>query len=317
MFSRDALSSAVLSAEGVVQEPMPRGQTQVFERGVDEVERIDVERGDGTHTRILVRRNTEREDAPVVMCMPAMGVEAKYYLPLLSALREAGVHAAATELRGKGECSVRPARGVDFGYQEMVSVDYPAVVSRMRSEFPGRGLYLLGHSLGGQLGALFMSLNPEAVDGLILVASCSNYFMRWPRPWRWPVFIGTQVASLIAGALGYFPGRQLRFAGTESRGVIQDWSRQARTGRYGADFEERLRTVRKPVLAISIENDFYAPRPAVDHLCEKMPRAHLTRWHFQPHETKYADHFRWVKKPEQVVARIRDWLRDETASATR
>lgn len=289
----------------------------------DELERLAVSRADGTTTNILLQRNVEQPDAPVVVCMPAMGVEARYYLPLLTALRNAGVHAAGADLRGKGECSVRPARGVDFGYQEMVSVDYPAVVARLRTEFPGRKLFLLGHSLGGQMGALFVSLDPEAVDGLILVASCSNYFMRWPQPWRWPVFLGTQLASLMAGALGYFPGRKLRFAGTESRRTIQDWSRQARTGRYAprgasVDFEETLRTVHKPVLAISIENDFYAPRPAVEHLCEKMPQARLTRWHFQPQgpDAKYADHFRWAKKPDAVVERIREWLRDESATAT-
>jgi predicted alpha/beta hydrolase len=121
--------------------------------------------------------------------------------------------------------------------------------------------------------------------------------------------------------LGYFPGRRLRFAGTEARGVIRDWSRQARTGRYAlvgskVDFEESLRTVRKPVLAISLEDDFYAPERAVDHLCEKMPQARLTRWHFQPppEEARYADHFRWVKKPAAIVARIRGWLQAEAGT---
>lgn len=54
-----------------------------------------------------------------------------------------------------------------------------------------------------------------------------------------------------------------------------------------------------------------------EHLCEKMPRAHLTRWHFQPRgpDAKYADHFRWVKKPDGVVARIREWLQDGAAQA--
>lgn len=84
------------------------------------------------------------------------------------------------------------------------------------------------------------------------------------------------------------------------------------------DFEERLRTVHKPLLVISIEGDFYAPRPAIEHLCEKMPGAHLTRWHFQPQgpDAKYADHFRWTKKPDAVVARIRKWLGEQAARST-
>jgi predicted alpha/beta hydrolase len=247
--------------------------------------------------------------------MPAMGVDAGYYLKLLDAFSEYGVHAAVTDLRGKGECSVRPRRGVDFGYQEMITHDVGAAVARVRQALPASRVYLLGHSLGGQLSALYMSIRPRTVDGLILVASCSNDFRQWPWRQRLPVLAGTQLASLIAGVCGYFPGKAVRFAGTEAKTVIQDWARQARTGRYAPkhavhDFEQTLRTVDAPVLAISLVNDNLAPQAAVDHLCSKMPRAPLERWHYAPREDprSNADHFRWAKRPDAIVARIGIWL---------
>lgn len=278
------------------------------------LERLALMRTDGTHSRVLVQR-TQRAGAPVVLCMPAMGVDAGYYLKLLDSFAEYGVHAAVTDLRGKGECSVRPRRGIDFGYHEMVTVDWAAAVARVRQAFPNNRIYLLGHSLGGQLSALYMSIRPRTVEGLILVASGSNDYRQWPWQKRLQILAGTQVASAVAGAIGYFPGKQLRFAGTEARTVIQDWARQARTGRYapkhaGYDFEQTLRTVEAPVLAISLLNDSFAPQAAVDHLCSKMPRATVERWHYAPRENPkvLADHFRWVRTPDVVVARIGIWL---------
>jgi len=263
---------------------------------------------------VLLQR-AARAAAPVVLCMPAMGVDAGYYLKLLDACSEYGVHAAVTDLRGKGECSVRPRRGIDFGYHEMVTHDLGAAVARVREVFPTNRVYLLGHSLGGQLSAMYMSIRPRAVDGLILVASGSNDFRQWPRRQQLPVLVGTQFASLVAGVCGYFPGKVLRFAGTEAKTVIQDWARHVRTGRYAPkhaahDFEQTLLTVDAPVLAISLVDDNFAPQAAVDHLCSKMPRAQVERWHYAPRENRRsnADHFRWAKRPEAIVARIGVWL---------
>lgn len=284
-----------------------------------EVERLDLVRGDGTRSRVLLRR-AAHASAPVVLCMPAMGVAADYYLALLGQLSESGVHAAVTDLRGKGECSVRPARGVDFGYHEMVTHDWSAAIERLRQAFPSNRMFLLGHSLGGQLSALFLSIQPRSVDGLILVASCSNDFRRWPWHLRLPVLLGSQLAWLIAGACGYFPGKRLGFAGTEAKSVIQDWARQTRTGRYeprhaAHDFEQTLREVATPVLAISLAGDGFAPAAAVDHLCSKMPQAHIERWHYAPpgELRKQIDHFRWAKHPQPIVARIAMWLRAQDA----
>jgi predicted alpha/beta hydrolase len=114
----------------------------------------------------------------------------------------------------------------------------------------------------------------------------------------------------MAKALGYFPGRKIGFGGTESSGVICDWARQARTGRYepagsGPEYEGLLREMELPVLAFSFEGDFLSPERAAASLLAKMSRAKVTHVNLAGEDL---DHFRWVKHPDSIVEKIRDWL---------
>lgn len=183
----------------------------------------------------------------------------------------------------------------------------------MRQRFPGAPLYLLGHSLGGQISCLYASTRPaEALAGLILIACSSVHWRLWSR--RFLVF--TQGITLLSHLVGYFPGHRFRFAGREARTLIRDWARQARTGRYvfgrpRIDYEPLLAEVDLPVLAVSLEGDWLAPPAAMDGLIGKMPRARITRHHLDPKALGYEriDHFRWVRQPGVVMPVVLEWLK--------
>ena len=270
--------------------------------------------GDGTRSAISVFACDAA--APVVICTPAMGVRAAFYEPLALNLCANGLNVVTADLRGLGKSSVRVGRGTDFGYHDMLAYDWPAIVEAVHDRF-GRGpVFLLGHSLGGQLNTLYASLNPQNVAGLVLVASCSVFYQGWRFPGSWAIWLGTQTASLLATLLGYFPGRRIGFGGTAARTVIRDWARNARTGTYilsnsPHDFEASLKTLQRPVLAVSIAGDEFAPPRALENLCRKFPDAPLTRWHVQPGELapEGRDHFRWVRHSDPIAARVGAWIK--------
>ncbi len=165
------------------------------------------------------------------------------------------------------------------------------------------------------MSALYLSANPGLVNGLILVASCSVYFPGWGFPRSIGVLFFSQMVRLVSNVLGYFPGTRVGFGGTESRKLIRDWAHEALTGRYKIpgsphDFEDLLRGMRLPVLAISFDDDFFAPERAVRNLCAKMSEAELTHRHFKPQELgeQQIGHFQWVKKPGPVIREIEKWL---------
>jgi len=279
---------------------------------------------DGAQSVVTVYSGRTNESSPVVLFVPALGVAAEFYEPFAVAATAHGWISATADLRGNGHSSIRPSRKTDFGYHEIVSCDLPAYVATVKQEFPENPLFILGHSLGGQLSALYLSTNPGGVTGLILLASCSVSFRGWDFPQNIRVLFGTQLIRLLAELLGYFPGRKIGFAGIEARQMMRDWAHEALTGRYriansGHDFETLLGHITLPVLAINFENDFLAPKKAADNLCRKLASAKLTRWYFAENDLgpDRMDHFQWVKNPEPLAARIDRWMRDVSLSAER
>lgn len=275
-------------------------------------ETIRLQRSEGTSFALQIYSAADPA-APAILIQPAMGVKAGYYTPLAIALHNAGYNIAVAELRGHEESGGRkPGRDYDFGYHELLTEDWPQAVAAVKGRFPDAPLYLYGHSLGGQVSAIYAAHHAQQLDGLILTAVSSVHWKLWPLPF-WPY---SQAAVLTAKLLGHFPGATFRFAGREARSVIADWGRQARTGRFWFGKPERtdhdavLATLTLPVLAISLQGDFFAPQHAMNDIVRRFPKAAVTRAHLDPKTMgiEGIDHFRWVRKPQVVLPTVLDWL---------
>jgi predicted alpha/beta hydrolase len=270
---------------------------------------------DGAQSAITIYSGEVDESSPVVLFVPALGVTAEFYEPFAVAGVEHGWVSVTSDLRGNGHSSMRPSRKSDFGYHEIVAYDLPAYVSAVKREFRDNPLFILGHSLGGQLSALYLSIIPEGVMGLILVTSCSVFFRGWKFPQNIGVLFGSQFVRILAELFGYFPGHRIGFGGMEARQVMRDWANEALTGRYrvansAQDFEKLLGQITIPVLAINFENDFLAPKKAADYLIGKMPGARLTQWHLTKNDLgpDRASHFQWIRNPEPLATKIAEWM---------
>jgi len=279
-------------------------------------ESVRVESPDGATSTLTVGAAADPA-APVVLCLPAMGIEARFYVPLLDALVEAGLNAAVLELRGLGASSVRPSHRVDFGYATLAQQDLPAAIRSVRARFPSSPLYILGHSLGGQVATLHLSATPDTeIRGLALVASGVPIYRLWPFPMGLVVHAISWLFPLVARVLGYYPGSRLAFGGSEARGVITDWGHIARTGRFaprgwtGPEPEAALRSVKVPILGVSLERDRFTPAPVVDYMIAKMTAAPVERFHYdyRAHGEPPVDHVRWPRHPRVIVERVAAWI---------
>lgn len=249
----------------------------------------------------------------VMYWLPAMGVPAKHYLPLAEAFAAHGMAVALHEWRGIGSSDRRAGRRCNWGYRELLEVDLPAGVEEIRARWPQAKLWLGGHSLGGQLSCLYASLHPEMFAGLALIASGSPYWRQFPRG-RW-ILAAYTLASPLARLMGHLPGRRIGFGGNEARGVTADWSRSGRTGRYAADgmpvdFARQLAEVRQPVLALRLSDDWMVSPGSLQWLLGLMPQAPRQVGLVTTEQLagQRADHFTWMKVPDQLAAQLAAWM---------
>lgn len=280
---------------------------------------IDIALEDGATTKIAQFGQIKNDTQPIFICLSAMGVAGSYYKPLAIQLSEQGAVAFTTDYRGIGHSSVLPKQN-DFGYKEIVDYDYRGIFTTIIDRYPNNPKYLLGHSLGGQLGSLYLSrFKAPSVKGVILIASCSVYYKGWDGIAAYLTLLGTQSCMLISQVLGYFPGKVLGFGGTEAKSVMRDWSRQARTGAYRPantdfDYEAALQELKLPSLVISIQGDQYAPKKAITHLYKKFhPAAPIHHHHLTPDEAGIPNlnHFNWVRQPQGISVIIQEWLNQQ------
>jgi predicted alpha/beta hydrolase len=261
-----------------------------------------------------VHRHPVTPDAPrpVLVIVPGLGVPGGYYELFASSLAARGFDVAIGELRGNGDSRPKPSSASTFGYHELVSVDFPAIFEVVREHFPDSTPYLLGHSMGGQLGVMYAARIRGRLGGLVLVASGTPYY-RGYRGLSGPgMLVGTAAISLTANLAGFWPGDRVSMGfGRQSKVLISDWARLARTGRFvpvGADidYEERIARLRLPVLSITMTGDDLTPPSSAEHLLEKLPNAEVTRWR-QPEPL---GHNGWIRQCAGTVDQIEKWLRD-------
>jgi predicted alpha/beta hydrolase len=255
-----------------------------------------------------------------------MGVPARHYLPLAEALAARGVAVALHEWRGIGSSDRRAGRRCNWAYRDLLGADVPAGLAAARGRWPQAACSLGGHSLGGQLACLYASLHPQEFAGIALVASGAPYWRQFHRAG----LIGAAyvLAPVLAALLGYLPGRRIGFGGNEARGVVADWARSGRSGRYAAagltvaglhvDLEQALATQQRPVLALRLRDDWLGPKASLDWLLGKMPRAprQLGVILSEDLSGQPADHFSWMKEPGSVAACIAEWIAVQKAAFT-
>ncbi|MGW6268534.1 alpha/beta hydrolase family protein [Streptomyces sp. NPDC055060] len=277
---------------------------------------------DGARFPVRGLRGSEAspQPAPAALILPAMGTPARYYRAFARQLHAEGLTALTVDLRGQGESTPRvtDAEALDHGYRTIVEEDLVAIVGAIRAELgPEVPLYLIGHSLGGQLGLIHAALGiGPGVDGVALVASGSVWFRAYG-PLRGPLLlVGELFTAAASTLLGRWPGTKLGFGGNQPKGVMRDWARQGRTGRYTSpgsphDYEAALRTLALPVLAVCVEGDTWAPEPALDHLVGKAPGARVTRARYSVREAgARLDHFLWTRAGGALAKRVAAWAVD-------
>lgn len=266
---------------------------------------------DGDGYRLGAHRYPGDAERALIM-LPAMGVPAGYYRRFALQLRDTGFDVSVIDLRGTGSSTPKPARRVNFGYQDLIE-DISVFYRRLAPDTGGRRTLLLGHSLGGQLGLLHQALRGSAgidVAATAVIASGLPYHALYGRR-SIPLYAIASGMTAASAVLGHWPG--YGFAGRQPRRLIRDWAHTVRTGRFpqldGRDTDAALAELKLPVLAVTVQGDPLTPPVTSQHLTGKLKTAELVSHHYRHEEAGgRLDHFTWARHSQPLTARLRDFL---------
>lgn len=252
---------------------------------------------------------------PVLIIFPALGAPAKAYTAMSAYLSRHGYTVMAVDPRSIGESGPPPSREIDHGVDECLYKDWPAIIQYARERYFDRPVVLIGHSIGGQISALYAGLRPDEINGLILLTAPNVHYRNWGLVGGVGTYIFFRLVRHFAQRRGYLPGHALFFKNPIARRLALDLAGWATTGRYRGSTGESLAplftTASCPVLAISFTDDrSLAPKRGVDNLCEQLCSAPITRWHLSPAELGLpsAGHFDHLRNGTQLWQRIMSWL---------
>ncbi len=178
--------------------------------------------------------------------------------------RDGGWRVVTFDFRGHGKsvCS-------DWGYDDFVERDLPAVVECVRARNEKGPIALVGHSLGGHVALAALGCKLVSLDALVLVAGANIWLRDFePNPAVWAAKRAILEGFLrTARRFKRFPARALRLGSDdESLAYVEDLARFGIDGRWCSrdgtrNYLSGLTEVTIPIHSIASDGDRINARP--------------------------------------------------------
>ena len=200
------------------------------------------------------------------------GIPQRFYAAFAAWLAERGYATLTYDYRGIGGSKPRrkSLRGFEASMTLWAEQDMTAAIENQKARYPELPLFVVGHSVGGQLLAL--AKNTELVDGVASIGTSTGTWQKMSGTLRWiSAAMWYGIVPATTSTLGYAPTKKLRWGEDLPAGVAREWSTWCKSPDYflpyltGAQVA-RVASFTKPWLALSFTDDPIANESTVSAL---------------------------------------------------
>lgn len=232
--------------------------------------------------KIIAQVFETAESNKILIIAGAMGTKQTFYSKFAEFLMAKGITVITFDYSGIGKSLIQPISKVKSNVQYWGNVELECVLQYVITNHPNKKVYVLGHSVGGQLIGLAPSAS--AATKIILVAAQSGYWKLWEGFSKYKMWATWYILfpSLIK-MFGYMPSKNISGMENLPQGVAMQWSKWCISPGYLFDNvkEEGLHysKIKCPVISFSCDDDAYAPKASVDWMTEQYNNAVSERIH--------------------------------------
>ncbi len=238
----------------------------------------------------------------------------RFYRRMARAFAERGFRVITFANRGSGRSRAMETRPWTPRLRDWGGRDLPAAVQHARETRPDDRLFVIGHSMGGQLVALSQAVHE--LEGIISVAATEAWWGHWSTPAKLGILGAFVAIPVIGRALPTVPADRLGLGPAVASSIARDWARWGRRRGYfvgAAAVRPRMHEYRGRVLAWSFADDeLLGCHRAVDALHRRYVQADVTWRHVAPADVgvRRIGHFGYFREPAgpPLWERTIDWI---------
>ena len=255
--------------------------------------------------------STSRE---VVIISSATAVPRRFYRHYARALASSGLTSVTYDYRGIGGSRPDSLRGFGARMRDWALLDMAGVVDWVGANLEPTHLFMVGHSVGGQVAGLLD--NSHRIDAMVTLSAQSGHWRLQGGEQRFVVALHAYVSlPLLATVIGYMPWSWFGAEDLPKHAALE-WARWCRDPRYLLGDStlplDRYPTFSAPILAYSVADDKWGTRRSVDAMMFAYPsveRRHIEPRRYGLQSIGHVGYFR--PESESLWAEGTAWLRSQ------
>ncbi len=236
------------------------------------------------------------DPAIVLVIASATGVRQSFYKKFAEFMSSKNITVITFDYYGIGRSLNEPIKELTNNASDWGTKDLESVLNYTLETYPTLKKHLLGHSIGGQLAGL--SKSSTKLNKIILVAAQSGYWKFWSGVGRIKMWANWHILfPVLLRFFDYLPSKRISGMENLPKNVAKQWSGWGRQKEYLfseiSNEESFFDSIQTELTAISIDDDAFAPKRAVDWMTEKYRNTNAKPVHLRPrdYQTKKIGHF--------------------------